>query len=128
MLITAKLDNNLWGEAVTAANYLRNSLPCAALDGKSRYEEIYNKETKISHRKVFGCVANPLKLNNKDDKFASISKKNCILIGYGEKERIYWILKIFTKKTITIKREEINLQFFTQLKINMGQLFSKKKY
>ena len=99
MLITAKLDNNLWGEAVTAANYLRNSLPCAALDGKSRYEEIYNKETKISHRKVFGCVANPLKLNNKDDKFASISKKNCILIGYGEKERIYWILNKKAERT-----------------------------
>ena len=43
MLITSKLDNNLWGAAVTAANYLRNLSPCAALDGKSSYEEIYNK-------------------------------------------------------------------------------------
>ena len=38
MLITSKLDNNSWGAAVTAENYLRNLSPCAALGGKSPYE------------------------------------------------------------------------------------------
>ena len=47
---------------------------------------ITKSQRKISHLRVFGCVVYPLKLNNKDEKFAYFEKKDCILIGYGEKE------------------------------------------
>ena len=87
---------------------MRNLSPCAALDGKSPYEEIYNKKPKISHLRVFGCVAYPLKLKNKDDKFAYIAKKDCILIGYGEKEGIYWILDKNTNKAFRSRDVQFN--------------------
>ena len=38
-----------------------------------------------------------------DDKFASIAKKDCILIGYGEKEGIYWILEKILIKLFKVK-------------------------
>ena len=65
MLILAKLDYNWWDAAVTAANYLRNLSPCAALDGKCPYEEIYKKKPKISHLRVLSCVSYPLSLTMK---------------------------------------------------------------
>jgi len=98
MLITAGLNNNLWGAAIVTANYLRNLSPSAPLNNKSPYEVYYGKLPKISHLKIFGCKAYPLDLDKNKDKFAPRSKKNCILIGYGEKEGIYWILDKKTNK------------------------------
>ena len=92
MLITAELDNSLGSAAVIAANYLRNISPSSVLSNKSPYEVMYGKLPKISHLRIFGCKAYPMKLNNKDDNFEAVAKRNCIMMGYGDKEGIYWIL------------------------------------
>ena len=133
MLITSKLDNSLCGAAVTAANYLRNLSPCAALDGKSRYKMIYNKKPKISHLRVFSYVAFTFKLYNKDDKCSSFAKKDCILIGYGEKEGIYWILdkntnKAFRSRDVQFNEHIENSAIETEFEIsrNEDQNFLKK--
>ena len=62
MLITAGLNNNLWGAAIVTANYFRNWSPSAPLNNKSPYEVYYEKLPKISHLKIFGCKAYPLDL------------------------------------------------------------------
>ena len=91
MLIAAKLRKNLWGAAITTANYLRNISPSSNLDGKSPYEVSFNKLPKINHLRIFGCEAYPLNLKDRG-KFEAVAESNCIFIGYGEKEGIYWLL------------------------------------
>ena len=92
MLIQANLENNMWGAAILTANYLRNISPSEPLNGKSPFEVRFNRLPNIQHLRVFGCKAYPLKLNNKESSYAPVAKENCILIGYGDKEGIYWIL------------------------------------
>ena len=101
MLIEANLDNNLWGAAVGVANYLRNRSPSLPLNNKSPHEILFKKLPKLSHLRVFGCKAYPLKVYNKDDKFDPVSIDNCILIGYGDKEGIYWVLDKITNKAFS---------------------------
>ena len=96
LLISENLNLNLWGAAITTANYLRNRSPSAPLGGKSPYEAFFNKMPKLNHLRIFGCKAYPLELNGNRNKFDPVSKKDCILIGYGEKEGNY---KIFDKNT-----------------------------
>ena len=52
----------------------------------------------IEHLRIFGCSAYPLDLVNKNDKFEATAIKNCIMIGYGDSEGIYWIYNKDKKK------------------------------
>jgi hypothetical protein len=108
MLITAHLDNNLWGAAILTANYLRNISPSSVLNNKSPYEALHKKLPSIAHLRVFGCKAYPLKVNNKGDKFDEVARNNCILIGYGDKEGIYWILDQETNKAFRSRDVKFN--------------------
>ena len=106
MLITANVDNSLWGALVIAANYLLNNSPSSVLGNKSPYEVMYGKLPYISHLR---CKANPMKLNNYDDKFETVAKRNCMMPGYEDKERIYWKLDRNSNKvfcSIDIKFDE----------------------
>ena len=112
MLIASKVNLNLWAAAVNTANYLRNRSPSSALNGKSPYEALFNRLPKISHFKVFGCPAYPLDLNKKGDKFEPNAKPNCIMIGYGESDGIYWVLnksngKVFRSRDIKFNEDPI---------------------
>ena len=112
MLLTSEANINLWGAAINTANYLRNISPSAVLNGKSPYEVFFKKLPNLKHLKIFGCDAYPLKLNEHGDKFAATAKKNCIMIGYGDKEGIYWILdketrKIFKSRDVRFNESEL---------------------
>ena len=127
MLITADLDNSLWGAVVITANYLRNISPSSVLGNKSPNEVMYGKLPKISHLRIFGCKAYPMKLNNKDDKFEAVAKRNCIMIGYGDKEGIYCILdrnsnKVFRSRDIKFDEK---LNEITELDISSNEIQEK---
>ena len=94
------------------ANYLRNLSPSSVLYRKSPYEAVFNKLPKINHLKMFGSEAYPLDLNKKGDKFEPVAKKNCILIGYGDKEGIYWLLdksslKVFRSRDVKFNESKL---------------------
>ena len=112
MLLSANLDNNLWAAAVNTANYLRNLSPSSCLKGKSPFEALHKRLPKLSNLRIFGCEPFPLNFN-KIDKFDPVAKDNCILIGYGEKEGIYWLLDKNTNKAFRSRdvkfNEELNL-------------------
>ena len=63
MLNCAKVDYKLWTAAIDTANYLRNRSPSSILNGKTPYEQLFGKQPKIKHLRVFGCDAYPLNLN-----------------------------------------------------------------
>lgn len=46
-----------WGEAIRTAVYLLNRSPTKALDSRTPFEVWHGKKPKVSHLKVFGCVA-----------------------------------------------------------------------
>lgn len=55
MLISKKLPDFLWDEAVSHANYLRNRAPTRALKGRTPYEAWNGHKPDISHLREFGC-------------------------------------------------------------------------
>ena len=58
MIAHAGLPNKYWAEAVAPAAYVRNQTPPKAIkENMTPYEKWYGKKTKLSHLKVFGCVA-----------------------------------------------------------------------
>jgi hypothetical protein len=63
MLYCAKEDYKLWITAMDTANYLRNRSPSSILNDKAPYEQLFGKQPKIKHLRVFGCDAYPLNLN-----------------------------------------------------------------
>ena len=80
----------------------------AVLDGVTPYEKFYNTYPKLSHLKLFGCEAYPLDLGTQKCKFEARAKKNCILIGYGEKEGIYWIYDKYNKQIFKSRDVQFN--------------------
>ena len=98
MIISQEMNLNLWGAAINTANYLRNISPSSVLNGKSPHEVLFKKLPKLNHLRIFCCQAYPLDLGNKKDKFEPVAKRNCNLVGYGDKEGIYWLLDKDTNK------------------------------
>lgn len=98
MLIGAKLDENMWAEAVYTAAYLRNRSPTKALTKRTPYEEFYGIKPEVSHLKVFGSRAVALNKRQKT-KFAPRGKEY-VMVGYSESSKAY---RLFDKE----KRELI---------------------
>ena len=69
---------------------------------------MFKKLPNLKHLKIFGCDAYPLKLNEKGDKFEATAKGKCLMIGYGDKEGIYWILEKETRKTFRSRDVRFN--------------------
>ena len=69
---------------------------------------MFKKLPNLKHLKIFGCDAYPLKLNEKGDKFRATAKGKCLMIGYGDKEGIYWILEKETRKTFRSRDVRFN--------------------
>jgi len=112
MLNCAKVDYKLWTAAIDTANYLRNRSPSSILNGKTPYEQLFGKQPKIKHLRVFGCDAYPLNLNAGKNKFESRAIENCIMIWYGGSEGIYWIFnkqnnQIFRSRDVKFNEESI---------------------
>lgn len=83
-------DDQLWAEAVNTAAYLINRGPSVPLEHNIPEEVWSGKEVKLSHLKVFGCVAYVHISDQGRNKLDPKSKK-CTLIGYGEDEFGYRI-------------------------------------
>ena len=110
----ANIPQYLWTAAVETADYLRNRSPSSIQLNKTPYENYHKVLPNLSHLRIFGCEAYPLDLNNSASKFEARAKKNCIMIGYGKWEGIYWIFdktntKIFASRDVKFNEDsEIN--------------------
>jgi len=76
---------HFWGEAVAAAVYLLNLSPTKAVLNQTPYEAWTGRKPRVSHLKVFGCIAYALvnirsKLDEKSEK--------CIFIGYSPQSKL----------------------------------------
>jgi hypothetical protein len=91
MLSESKLPLDMWGEAITVANYLRNVSPVAG-QAKTPWELYYGTKPDLSHLRTFGCrayVLIPKQLRT--HKMAEVSEAG-IMVGYATNGKGYRIL------------------------------------
>lgn len=101
MLVTAELPSQLWGEAVHAACYLKNLTPMNTDRGPKSPDELWTgKRPRLSHLRVFGCIAFAYLPPAKRDKLDKTSFKG-VFVGYSQTARQYRILNPID---MTVKR------------------------
>ena len=90
MLSDARLEFDLWADAVITASYIRNRSPAAGRD-KTPYELFLGKVPDVSHMRVFGArafVHVPKELRRKLEPVA----REGVFIGYAPNSKAYRIL------------------------------------
>ncbi|WVY93468.1 hypothetical protein V8G54_032556 [Vigna mungo] len=97
MRVQSGLPKQFWAEAVNTAAYLINRSPSVPLEHKIPEEVWSGKEVKLSHLRVFGCVAYVHISDQVRNKHDPKSKK-CTFLGYGEDEFGYRIWDDENKK------------------------------
>ncbi|WVZ00646.1 hypothetical protein V8G54_026715 [Vigna mungo] len=85
LCLQSGLPKQLWAEAVNTTTYLINRGSSVPLEHKIPEEVWSGKEIKLSHLKIFGCVAYVHISDQGRNKLDPKSKK-CTFIGYGEDE------------------------------------------
>ena len=90
MLISSRLPQNLWGEALLSANYILNRLPHKKLD-KTLYELWKGRSPSYKYLKVWGCLAKVMVPIPKRIKIGP-NTIDCILIGYAINSSTYRFL------------------------------------
>ena len=89
MMAHAGLPNRYWAEAVATAANVKNRTPTTAIgEARTPYECWYNREPKLDHLKVFGCIAYahiPNALRQKLDKKA----RKLQFVGYCKESKGY---------------------------------------
>lgn len=99
MLLQAKSDKKLWGEAAATAVYILNRSPTKAIRNNTPFEMFWDKRPDLSHLKIFGYIAYAHKVNEKKDKLDETSLK-CIFLGYSEDSKAYRLLNTENQKLI----------------------------
>ncbi|KAL4335590.1 hypothetical protein GQ457_07G002370 [Hibiscus cannabinus] len=105
MLQEKGLPNHFWGEAVATAVYILNISPTRAVPNQTPYEVWTGRRPRVSHLRIFGCVAYTLintpirsKLDNKALK--------CVFVGYCNNSKAYRLFNPVSGK-IVISRNVI---------------------
>eukprot|EP00253_Pinus_taeda_P026028 PITA_26028 len=97
MLKEKHLPNDYWAEVVHCATYILNRCPKKAVMNRVPKEAWSGRKQRVTHMKVFGCVAYahiPDQLRKKLDS----KGEKCIFIGYNEESKAYRLYNPSTKK------------------------------
>lgn len=108
MLFEAKLQKNLWAEAVACAAYVINRSPSRVLDEVTPYEKWTGKKPNISHLKIFGTKAMVHIPKEKRLKWDRKSQE-LIFVGYCDNTKGYRLLNPINGKTV-ISRDVIFIE------------------
>ncbi|XP_052748161.1 uncharacterized protein LOC113520884 [Galleria mellonella] len=109
MLLSAKLNKNLWAEAVNTAVFILNRTGKTNIPEKSPFDIWFNKKYDISHLKLFGSKVHIHVPDVRRQKWDSKSLEG-VFVGYGESgitETKGYRIYIPTNNTIEVKRDVI---------------------
>lgn len=109
MLLSAKLNKNLWAEAVNTAVFNLNRTGKTNIPEKSPFDIWFNKKYDISHLKLFGSKVHIHVPDVRRQKWDSKSLEG-VFVGYGESgitETKGYRIYIPTNNTIEVKRDVI---------------------
>ncbi|KAL4289903.1 hypothetical protein GQ457_14G000940 [Hibiscus cannabinus] len=99
MLKAKCLPKSFWAEAIHTAAYVLNRSPTSALTHLTPFEAFQGRKPKVTHFKVFGCVAHVLVPSQKRSKLDDNSVK-CIFVGYSLETKGYRFYNPENKKLI----------------------------
>ncbi|KAL0345416.1 UNVERIFIED_CONTAM: Retrovirus-related Pol polyprotein from transposon TNT 1-94 [Sesamum radiatum] len=99
MLKAKCLSKSFWAEAIHTAAYVLNRSPTSALTRQTPFEAFHGRKPKVSHFKVFGCVAHVLIPSQKRSKLDENSVK-CIFVGYSLETKGYRFYNPKAKKLL----------------------------
>ncbi|GKU96667.1 hypothetical protein SLEP1_g9878 [Rubroshorea leprosula] len=105
MLKAKGLLNSFWAEAIHTAAYIQNCSPTVALHHQTPFEAWHGWKPKVTHFKIFGCLAYVHVPSQKRTKFEENSVK-CIFLGYSDETKGYRFYNPITKKLL-ISRDVI---------------------
>ncbi|KAK8921677.1 hypothetical protein KSP39_PZI020061 [Platanthera zijinensis] len=99
MLLSKSMPKEFWAEAAHTAVYILNRSPTKALIKQTPYEGIYKRKPKVTHFKIFGCIA--YVLIQKEDR-GKLDKKSerCIFIGYSNESKAFRLYQTVQQKLI----------------------------
>lgn len=112
MLISSKLPESLWAEAVNTAVYLRNRSPTSLLM-KTPYEMWSGVKPAVYHLRIFGCRAFALDKRPGKSKFAAKSVE-CTMVGYSPESKAYRLYVKTSRKIIKSR----DVKFFENSGLN----------
>ncbi|PKA46818.1 Retrovirus-related Pol polyprotein from transposon TNT 1-94 [Apostasia shenzhenica] len=99
-LLKAKgIPNQFWAESVATAVYLLNISPTKAILNRTLYEVWKGRKSRISHLKIFGCIAY-VYVNSHDRHKLEDKSEKCIFIGYCPQSKAYRLYNPCSKKLI----------------------------
>ena len=97
MISDANVGKDLWGEAVTTANYIINRCYTRSLPNMTPYEALHGKKPSIGHLRVFGSRVHAHIPKDERTKL-DFKSRNAILVGYGDNVKGYRLYDPSTKK------------------------------
>jgi len=107
LLKQSGLSKQLWAE--TTAVYIINRLPSEGLNGASPYYQLFSKEAKLNHLRIFGCTAYVHTHDRQRRKLDDKAWKG-ILVGYDpHNRRCYRVLDLdnrIVKRTVHVTFNE----------------------
>lgn len=109
MLHEAGLIKRYWGEAICAANYLKNRTPTKAVDNVTPEEAWSGKRINLAHLRVFGCKAYA-KIPNAKRKKLDFKSREFIFVGYSEEKKGYRLIDPNNPNQITEARDVVFLE------------------
>ncbi|KAJ9542648.1 hypothetical protein OSB04_029154 [Centaurea solstitialis] len=109
MMTASKLPKEFWAEGVATAVYLLNISPTKAVMNRTPYEAWKGRKPRVSHLRIFGCIAYALVTSPSRSKLDEKSQK-CIFVGYSSQSKAYRLYNPMSGKVIISRDVKFNEQ------------------
>ena len=97
MLLETNLPEELWGEALMTATYMKNRAPTKAVEKMTPYETWTCLKSDLSHLRIFDCNVLAHIPDCKRTKFDSKAEE-FIFVGYCEDSKDYRLVELSNEK------------------------------
>jgi len=89
----------LWAEAVAAVVYILNISPTKAVMNQTPNKAWKDRRPRVSHLKIFGCIAYALD-NSQSRRKLNVKSTKCIFVGYSPQPKAYKLYNPMSGKVI----------------------------
>ena len=131
MILHAGIAKSFWGEAISAAAYIRNRIVTTAT-GVTPYERWYGEKPDVSNLRVFGCIAYAHVTDSLRPKLEPKAEK-MRFVGYSLKQKGYRLYdenkrKVFIRRDIIFRETDFGHSNEVQLELDQeNELYLKKE-
>ncbi|XP_071721876.1 uncharacterized protein [Rutidosis leptorrhynchoides] len=103
MMFAMNVPRKFWPEACNTTSYIQNRLQTKSLKGITPFEMLFGAKPKVSHLKVFGCVAYTHISEKKRQKMSEKVIKG-VMMGYSSNASGYKIFDLVKDEMIIVRR------------------------